>query len=83
MSQGDGPVVAGQTECRWESTPRPRGWSEMGIKLFAIDEVDTTPALDTATALSEALRRVTGDTDGVVAVLDSVFARAERNPWSR
>ncbi|MEU7600459.1 hypothetical protein [Streptomyces sp. NPDC041003] len=55
----------------------------MGIKLFAIDEVDTTPALDTATALSEALRRVTGDTDGVVAVLDSVFARAERNPWSR
>ncbi|GGS21754.1 hypothetical protein GCM10010205_59460 [Streptomyces nojiriensis] len=44
---------------------------------------DTTPALDTTTALAEALWRVTGDTDGVVAVLDSVFARAEQNPWSR
>ncbi|MGW2987562.1 hypothetical protein [Streptomyces goshikiensis] len=44
---------------------------------------DTTPALDTDTALAEALWRVTGDADGVVAVLDSVFARAEQNPWSR
>ncbi|MFE5773312.1 hypothetical protein ACFQ7O_33725 [Streptomyces sp. NPDC056485] len=44
---------------------------------------DTTPALDTDTALAEALWRVTEDTDGVVAVLDSVFSRAEQNPWSR
>lgn len=44
---------------------------------------DTTPALDTATALAEALWSVTGDADRVVAVLDSVFARAEQNPWSR
>ncbi|GAA2325483.1 hypothetical protein OKJ48_00490 [Streptomyces kunmingensis] len=44
---------------------------------------DTTPALDTDTALAEALWRVTGDVDEVVAVLDSVFARAERNSWSR
>ncbi|MFJ3891352.1 hypothetical protein [Streptomyces rubrogriseus] len=44
---------------------------------------DSTPALDTDTALAEALWRVTGDADGVVAVLDSVFARAEQNPWSR
>lgn len=34
-------------------------------------------------ALAEALWRVTGDADAVVAVLDSVFARAEQNPWSR
>ncbi|MGW2271904.1 hypothetical protein [Streptomyces yangpuensis] len=44
---------------------------------------DTTPALDTDTALAEALWRVTGDAEGVVAALDSVFARAEQNPWSR
>ncbi|MET9388517.1 HEAT repeat domain-containing protein [Streptomyces sp. NPDC002928] len=44
---------------------------------------DTTPALDTDTALAEALWRVTGDADEVVAVLDSVFARAEQNAWSR
>ncbi|MFZ3495435.1 hypothetical protein ACODT5_19785 [Streptomyces sp. 5.8] len=44
---------------------------------------DTTPTLDTDTALAEALWRVAGDADGVVAVLESVFARAERNPWSR
>ncbi|MFE9803502.1 hypothetical protein ACFYP6_32395 [Streptomyces goshikiensis] len=44
---------------------------------------DTTPALDTDTALAEALWRVTGDAEGVVAVLDSVFSRAEQNPWSR
>ncbi|WP_331737950.1 hypothetical protein [Streptomyces sp. NBC_01276] len=44
---------------------------------------DTTPALDTDTALAEALWRVAGDADRVVAVLDSVFARAEQNPWSR
>ncbi|MGC0380211.1 hypothetical protein [Streptomyces sp. SAI-129] len=43
---------------------------------------DTTPALDTDTALAEALWRVTGEADGVVAVLDSVLARAE-DPWSR
>ncbi|MGW6982302.1 hypothetical protein ACWGE1_23160 [Streptomyces sp. NPDC054932] len=44
---------------------------------------DTTPALDTDTALAQALWRVAGDADGVVAALDSVFARAEQNPWSR
>ncbi|MGW7454372.1 hypothetical protein [Streptomyces sp. NPDC054787] len=44
---------------------------------------ETTPALDTDTALAEALWRVTGDADGVVPVLDSVFARAEQNPWPR
>ncbi|MFE5535794.1 hypothetical protein [Streptomyces sp. NPDC056492] len=44
---------------------------------------DTTPALDRDTALAEALWRVTGDADAVVAVLDSVFSRAEQNPWSR
>ncbi|MGW7328686.1 hypothetical protein ACWGIU_08805 [Streptomyces sp. NPDC054840] len=44
---------------------------------------DTTPALDTDTALAEALWRVTGDADAAVAVLDSIFARAEQNPWSR
>ncbi|MFF4330699.1 HEAT repeat domain-containing protein [Streptomyces sp. NPDC048387] len=44
---------------------------------------DTTPALDADAALAEALWRVTGDVDAVVAVLDSVFARAEQNPWSR
>ncbi|MFI7359906.1 hypothetical protein ACIBTP_39005 [Streptomyces avidinii] len=44
---------------------------------------DTTPALDTDTALAEALWRVTGDADAVVAVLDSVFTRAEQNPWSQ
>ncbi|MFF3676264.1 hypothetical protein ACFYYS_20135 [Streptomyces sp. NPDC002120] len=43
----------------------------------------TMPALDTDTALAEALWRVTGDADAAVAVLDSVFARAEQNPWSR
>ncbi|MFE2323313.1 hypothetical protein ACFXD5_05190, partial [Streptomyces sp. NPDC059385] len=51
----------------------------------ALDVTDdaTTSALDTDTALAEALWHVTGDADGVVAVLDSVFARAEQNPWSR
>ncbi|MGW7195635.1 hypothetical protein [Streptomyces chryseus] len=44
---------------------------------------DTTAALDTDTALAEALWRVTGDAERVVAVLDSVFARAAQNPWSR
>ncbi|MGW7052922.1 hypothetical protein [Streptomyces sp. NPDC054887] len=44
---------------------------------------ETTPALDMDTALAEALWRVTKDADAVVAVLDSVFARAEQNPWSR
>lgn len=44
---------------------------------------DTTPALDTDIALAEALWRVTGDADGVVAALDSVFERAGQNPWSR
>ncbi|WP_392667218.1 hypothetical protein [Streptomyces sp. LN785] len=44
---------------------------------------DTTPALDTDTAVAEALWRVTGDATGAVVVLDSVLARAERNPWSR
>lgn len=43
----------------------------------------TTPALDTDTALAEALWRITGDADEAVAALDSVFARAERNAWSR
>ncbi|MFB6518210.1 hypothetical protein [Streptomyces sp. NPDC056401] len=43
----------------------------------------TTPALDTDTALAEALWRITGDADEAVAVLDSVFARAEQSAWSR
>ncbi|MFF4863892.1 hypothetical protein ACFY3J_19565 [Streptomyces sp. NPDC001231] len=43
----------------------------------------TTPALDKDTELAEALWRVTGEADEAVAVLDSVFARAEQNPWSR
>ncbi|MCM1965809.1 hypothetical protein [Streptomyces sp. G1] len=42
-----------------------------------------TPALDTDTALAEALWRITGDAVEAVAVLDSVFARAEQNAWSR
>ncbi|MER5760044.1 hypothetical protein [Streptomyces sp. NPDC002082] len=42
-----------------------------------------TPALDTDTVLAEALWRITGDADEAVAVLDSVFARAEQNAWSR
>ncbi|MFB0627709.1 hypothetical protein [Streptomyces sp. AB3(2024)] len=46
-------------------------------------EGDTTPALDTDTALAEALWRVTADADGAVAVPDSVLARAEHSPWSR
>ncbi len=33
--------------------------------------------------VARALWRVTGDAEGVVAVPDSVFARAEQNPWSR
>jgi hypothetical protein len=44
---------------------------------------NTTPALDTDTALAEALWRITGDADLVVAALASVFARAEQSPWSR
>jgi hypothetical protein len=42
-----------------------------------------TPALDADTALAEALWRVTEDAAAVVAALDSVFARAEQNPWSQ
>jgi len=44
---------------------------------------DTTPALDKDTELAEALWRVTGEADEAVAVLNSVFARAEQSPWSR
>ncbi|MFJ4006678.1 hypothetical protein ACIPWL_24950 [Streptomyces sp. NPDC090023] len=44
---------------------------------------DTTPTLDADTALAEALWRVTGEADEVIAVLDSVFTRAGRNAWSR
>ncbi|OXY85262.1 hypothetical protein BEK98_45860 [Streptomyces diastatochromogenes] len=44
---------------------------------------DTTPALHTDTDLAEALWRVTGEAHEAVAVLDSVFARAAQNPWSR
>ncbi|MFG2813067.1 hypothetical protein [Streptomyces sp. NPDC048410] len=44
---------------------------------------DTTPALDADTALAEALWRVTGEADEVIAVLDSVFTRAGHNAWSR
>ncbi|MET8826279.1 hypothetical protein ABZX40_34570 [Streptomyces sp. NPDC004610] len=47
------------------------------------DDDHITPVLDTDTALAEALWRITGDADEVVAVLDSVFARAEQLPWSR
>ncbi|MFE5897084.1 hypothetical protein ACFQ67_06640 [Streptomyces sp. NPDC056488] len=46
-------------------------------------ENSTMPVLDTGTALAEALWHVTGDPDPVLAVLESVFARAERNQWSR
>lgn len=42
-----------------------------------------TPALDRDTAVAEALWRITGIADEAVAVLDSVFARAERSAWSR
>lgn len=44
---------------------------------------DTTPALDTDTALAEALWRVTGDPEPVVAVLASVFDRAAQSQWAR
>ncbi|WP_330238799.1 hypothetical protein [Streptomyces sp. NBC_00525] len=46
-------------------------------------EKDTTPALDTDTALAEALWRVTGDPEPVVAVLASVLDRASRSRWAR
>ncbi|MFG2986450.1 hypothetical protein ACGFYQ_35265 [Streptomyces sp. NPDC048258] len=52
-------------------------------KALSGSDGDTTPALDTDTALAEALWRVTGEADEAVAVLDSVFARAEGNSWSR
>ncbi|MEU1332912.1 hypothetical protein [Streptomyces sp. NPDC005865] len=39
--------------------------------------------LDADTAVAEALWRVTGDAEGAVAVLDSVFARVQQNPWAR
>ncbi|WP_327359934.1 hypothetical protein [Streptomyces sp. NBC_01296] len=63
----------------------PRGAALAPALREALSGTDgnTTPALDTDTALAEALWRVTGDAEGVVAVLDSVFARAEQNPWSR
>ncbi|MEV4949273.1 hypothetical protein [Streptomyces sp. NPDC053755] len=44
---------------------------------------DTTPALDTDTALAVALWRVTGDPGPSVTVLGSVFDRAARSPWTR
>ncbi|MER8235673.1 hypothetical protein [Streptomyces sp. NPDC094049] len=44
---------------------------------------DTKPALDTDTALAEALWRVMGDPDPVVAVLASVFDRAAQSQWTR
>ncbi|MFD8205571.1 hypothetical protein ACFV2S_04040 [Streptomyces sp. NPDC059695] len=44
---------------------------------------DTTPALDTDTALAEALWRVTGDPEPAVAVLASVFDRAAQSQWTR
>ncbi|MGW0122072.1 hypothetical protein [Streptomyces sp. NPDC003327] len=44
---------------------------------------DTTPVLDTDTALAVALWRVTEDPAPVVAVLASVFDRAARSPWTR
>jgi len=44
---------------------------------------NTTSSLDADTALAEALWRITGDAVTVVAALDSVFARAAHNPWSR
>ncbi|MGV9310587.1 HEAT repeat domain-containing protein [Streptomyces sp. NPDC003691] len=43
----------------------------------------TGPELDGDTAVAEALWRITGDADGTVAALDSVFERAGRNAWSR
>ncbi|MFE0450048.1 hypothetical protein ACFW2D_01880 [Streptomyces sp. NPDC058914] len=42
-----------------------------------------TPVLDADTALAEALWHATKDDAAVVAVLDSVFARAAHNPWSQ
>ncbi|MER5812774.1 HEAT repeat domain-containing protein [Streptomyces sp. NPDC002033] len=47
------------------------------------DGDSTPPPPDTATALAEALWRVTGRADEAVAVLDSVFARTADDPWSR
>ncbi|XDO64380.1 hypothetical protein HEP84_57360 [Streptomyces sp. RLB1-33] len=47
------------------------------------DGETVTPALDADTALAEALWRVTEDAAAVVAALDSVFVRAERNSWSQ
>ncbi|MFF8829412.1 hypothetical protein [Streptomyces sp. NPDC015131] len=41
------------------------------------------PALDGDTALAEALWRTTGEADEAVTILDSVFARAEGDTWSR
>ncbi|WP_093864493.1 hypothetical protein [Streptomyces sp. TLI_053] len=43
----------------------------------------TTFALDTDTALAEALWLITGDANEAVTVLDSVFRRAARNRWSQ
>ncbi|OLZ59364.1 hypothetical protein AVW11_26555 [Streptomyces amritsarensis] len=63
--------------------PRAAGLAPALRKAVDAANADTTPALDRDIALAEALWHVTGDADGVVAVLDSVFARAERNPWSR
>ncbi|MFJ4097474.1 hypothetical protein ACIPYS_38425 [Kitasatospora sp. NPDC089913] len=44
---------------------------------------DTAFALDTDTALAEALWRITGDAHEAVTVLDCVFRRAARNRWSQ
>ncbi|MEU1163937.1 hypothetical protein ABZ372_26215 [Streptomyces sp. NPDC005921] len=46
-------------------------------------EDETTPALDKDTEVAEAPWCVTAEADEAVAVLDSVFCRAGRNPWPR
>jgi hypothetical protein len=51
--------------------------------LSGADGSATNPVLDVDTALAEALWRITQDAATVVDALDSVFARAERSPWSR
>ncbi|MGW0701186.1 HEAT repeat domain-containing protein [Streptomyces sp. NPDC002867] len=51
--------------------------------LSGADAHDTSPVLDADVALADALWRITGDAETVVAVLDSVFARASGEYWFR
>ncbi|MEU1147562.1 HEAT repeat domain-containing protein [Streptomyces sp. NPDC005863] len=63
--------------------PRAAALAQALREALSDSEGDTTPVLDADTAVAEALWRVTGDAEGAVAVLDSVFARAQQNPWAR